>query len=105
MKMLIGILVVAILSIIFTLQNVSVVQTRALFWTFESPLALIIAVSLVSGIVLGILISIYTFVIKKSKSDKSEQKIKMGQESVKLQNSDRDQKTNGQISQSNFKSL
>jgi uncharacterized integral membrane protein len=86
MKMLIGILVVAILSIIFTLQNVSVVQTRALFWTFESPLALIIAVSLVSGIVLGILISIYTFVIKKSKGDKSEQKIKMDQESVKLQN-------------------
>jgi uncharacterized integral membrane protein len=75
MKVLIGIFAVAILSIIFTLQNLEIVETKALFWTFESPLALIIMISLIFGIVFGVLVSTYIYFVRKSANKKNEKGI------------------------------
>jgi uncharacterized integral membrane protein len=69
MKTLIGILVVAIFSITLTLQNVQAVRIKALFWDFESPLALVISVSLILGVIFGVLVSIYTFFSRKNKNE------------------------------------
>lgn len=68
MKSLIALLIVAVLSVIFTLQNAHAVDTKALFWTFTSPLAIVIVVSLLLGVAMGIGVSLVS--LSKKKGDK-----------------------------------
>jgi uncharacterized integral membrane protein len=67
MGTLISILIVAVLAIVFTIQNIQVVQAKLLFWSFSAPLALVVAATFVLGIILGIATSLYTLAAGKQK--------------------------------------
>ena len=52
-KKLIGIIIILLLVVIFTLQNTDVAPVRFLFWKFNTSRALLIAVTLAIGMVSG----------------------------------------------------
>jgi uncharacterized integral membrane protein len=48
-------LVVAILAVLFAVQNTDPVQVSLLFWNFTQPLALILLIVLALGVLIGLL--------------------------------------------------
>ena len=50
-------LIIAVLSVMFALQNTAVVSLKFFIWTFESPLGLLLLIALTVG---AIIISILT---------------------------------------------
>ncbi|MBI3265444.1 MAG: LapA family protein [Chlamydiae bacterium] len=53
----ISLLVICILFVIFVLQNSTVIRTKFLFFEWNMPKALLICLSVMVGVVLGILAS------------------------------------------------
>ena len=60
------ILVIAILAVIFAIQNVSVVAVNFLMWKLEGSLALILSLTFVLGFIVGLLILLPSLLKKKS---------------------------------------
>lgn len=50
-------LVIAAFAVVFTLQNAALVPVKFLIWRFESPLALVLAVTLILGAVAAVLVA------------------------------------------------
>ena len=50
-------LVIALLAVIFSVQNTSPVTINFLFWNFQGSLALILLITLVTGVLIGFLTS------------------------------------------------
>ncbi len=62
---LIGALIIAIITLIFGLQNLNEVTIHFLWWKFKGSLALILLLSFTSGVLASILASLPTFFRKK----------------------------------------
>lgn len=52
------VLVVAVIAVVFAVQNVMVVPISVMFWRLEASLAIIIAVCIVLGALMGVLVSV-----------------------------------------------
>jgi uncharacterized integral membrane protein len=66
--------VLAMLLVVFAMQNTEVVVTKLWFWEIKSPRALLILTSMIAGIVIGMVSSIERIKIKhKKKESKKEQ--------------------------------
>lgn len=66
--------VLAILLVVFAMQNTEVVVTKLWFWEIKSPRALLILTSMIAGIVIGMVSSMERIKIKhKKKESKKEQ--------------------------------
>lgn len=74
MQSLIVLLAVVLLSVVFTLQNAHVVETKALFWSFTSPLAVIIVISLLLGVAMGIGVALVSSAKKRGAEKKARKK-------------------------------
>lgn len=70
------ILLFLIIAIIFALQNANFVTVKFLFWTFNAQLAYVIIGSLLLGIVLGILSSLYSRSKKKKQAEQLHEEVK-----------------------------
>ena len=70
-------LVIALLAVIFSVQNTSPVTINFLFWNFEGSLALILLITLVTGVIIGFLTSSPSLL--KSRSAISTQKKKIAE--------------------------
>ena len=57
-RALIAFMILAVLTVVFSIQNSVDVQIKFLFWESNLPLALIIVISLALGTILGVLFSI-----------------------------------------------
>lgn len=68
------IFLLAILLVIFALQNTEVVITKLLFWEIKSPRALLILSSMICGIIIGMVSSIER--LKRKNKKKETAKIK-----------------------------
>ena len=80
------ILVIAILAIIFAIQNVSVVAVNFLIWKLEGSLALILLLTFVSGFIVGLLILLPSLLRKKSvASGQNEKSKELQQKKVDIQ--------------------
>lgn len=66
-------LLIAILAVIFALQNPANVTVTLLAWKFESSLALVLLLTLALGVLLGLLASV-SAVIKRSWTISSQKK-------------------------------
>ena len=60
------ILVIAILAVIFAIQNVNVVAVNFLMWKLEGSLALILLLTFVSGFIVGLLVLLPRLLNRKS---------------------------------------
>lgn len=65
-KGIIASLILSVLLVIFALQNTTAVQLNLWFWSFESSLALLVIVLLVTGALLGYLVLLPT-IFKKNR--------------------------------------
>ena len=70
-------LFIALLAVIFSVQNTSPVTINFLFWNFEGSLALILLITLVTGVIIGFLTSSPSLL--KSRSAISTQKKKIAE--------------------------
>lgn len=59
-------LIVAIVAVIFALQNPATVTVSLLFWQFDGSLALVLLVSLTAGVLISLLVSVPA-VIRRSR--------------------------------------
>ena len=51
-------LVIAIIGVIFALQNLATITISFLFWSFHAPLALVLLVTLLAGVLISLLASL-----------------------------------------------
>lgn len=70
-------LIIALLAVIFSVQNTEPVTIKFLFWTFQGSLALILMITLVTGVVVGFLTSSPSML--KNRSTISTQKKKIAE--------------------------
>ncbi len=70
---LIVVIVVAILAVVFALQNAVPITVSFLTWRFESSLALVLLITLALGILMSLLVSVPSM-IKRRKMISSQQK-------------------------------
>ena len=75
-------LIIAIISVVFALQNAVVIPVSLLFWEVRSSLALVLLVTLGSGIVVGLLAMAPSFIKRSIKISQQQKKIKQLQEAV-----------------------
>jgi len=66
-------IIVAILAVVFALQNAVPITVSFLTWRFESSLALVLLITLALGIIMSLLVSVPS-TIKKMKSISSQKK-------------------------------
>lgn len=67
-------LIVAILLIIFTLQNAQIVEVRLWFWRVSANLSLVLFLSIGIGVVISIVFTTFAIRRKNTKSSKEEEK-------------------------------
>lgn len=70
-------LIIALLAVIFSVQNTEPVTINFLFWTFQGSLALILMITLATGVIVGFLTSSPSML--KSRSTISTQKKKIAE--------------------------
>ena len=73
-------LVIAVLSVVFALQNAVVIPVSLLFWEVRSSLALVLLVTLALGIVVGLLAMAPSLIKRSIKISQQHKKIKQLQE-------------------------
>ncbi len=61
-------LLIAIVSIIFALQNTGETMIQFLFWRTESPIAFLLLLTFLAGVLVGILISVPSLLRLKKKN-------------------------------------
>jgi uncharacterized integral membrane protein len=66
--------VLAILLVVFALQNTEVVITKLWFWEIKTPRALLILLSMLGGLIIGMVTSVER--IKRKHKRKEETKVK-----------------------------
>lgn len=64
--------VLVILLVVFALQNTEVVITKLWFWEIKTPRALLILLSMISGIVIGMVSSLERAKRKHTRKESSE---------------------------------
>ncbi len=68
-------LIIALLAVIFSVQNTEPVTINFLFWTFQGSLALILLITLVTGVVIGFLASSPSLLKRRSTISSQKKKI------------------------------
>jgi len=67
------IILLSLLLVIFALQNTEIVELKLWFWIVKTPSALLILLSIIMGVIIGMISSKCTFKIpKKEVSDDNE---------------------------------
>ena len=72
---LIIVLLFAVMAVIFAVQNVEVVPISFLFWQTEGSLALVLLLALVTGVVIGLLVTLPTRIKFSRESSKRKKEI------------------------------
>jgi len=63
-------LLLSLLSVIFALQNTGIVEIKLWFWVVKTPSALLILLSIIMGVIIGMISSKCNFKIQKKEVDK-----------------------------------
>lgn len=69
-------LIVGWFSIIFAMQNINEVSIKFFFWSFKSPLALVLLLTLLAGVIIGIFISLPTIFKQRKKTLQQKREVK-----------------------------
>ena len=72
---LIIVLLFAVMAVVFAVQNVEVVPISFLFWQTEGSLALVLLLALVTGVVIGLLVTLPTRIKFSRESSKKKKEI------------------------------
>ena len=72
---LIIVLLFAVMAVVFAVQNVEVVPISFLFWQTEGSLALVLLLALVTGVVIGLLVTLPTRIKFSRESSKRKKEI------------------------------
>jgi len=72
---LIAAIIVAILAVVFALQNAVPITVSFLTWRFESSLALVLLITLALGILMSLLVSVPSMIKRRKKISNQKKKI------------------------------
>ena len=97
-------IIVAILAVVFALQNAVPITVSFLTWRFESSLALVLLITLALGILMSLLVSVPSMIKRRKIISNQKKKIQVLESSLQRENKSKTREETGEKTEEEIES-